>query len=122
MDVHVSWRVVLHRIDESGIAEDRSILTAAGENKSLVVAGEHGAWVVYQSSGEFLKSSTGEYQTSRFNAGDARLRIFSLESSISGDFTGELKIFLPKNSMGRRFESLTPLGVVHLELSLHWGY
>ena len=100
MDAYVSWRAVLHRIDESGIAEDRSILTAAGENKSLVVAGEHGAWVVYQSSGEFLKSSTGEYQTSRLNAGEVRLRVFSLERRISGDFTGELKIFLPKTLWG----------------------
>ena len=96
MDVHVSLRAVLHRIDESGIAEDKRILIAAGENKSWVVAGEPGAWVVYQSSGEFLKSSTGEYQTSRLNAGEARLRIFSLERSISGDFTGELKIFFLK--------------------------
>ena len=122
MDAYVSWRAVLHRIDESGIAEDRSILTAAGENKSWVVAGEPGAWVVYQSSGEFLKSSTGEYQTSGLNAGEARLRIFSLERSISGDFTGELKIFLPKNSVGRRFKSLTPLGIVHLKLLICWGY
>ena len=96
MDVHVSWRAVLHRIDESGTSEDRSILTAAGENKSWVATGEHGAWVVYQSSGEFLKSSTEEYQTSRLNAGEVGLRIFSLAGNISGDFTGELKICPPK--------------------------
>ena len=90
----------MHRIDESGIAEDRSIMTAAGENKSLVVAGEHGAWIVYQSSREFLKSSTGEYQTSRLNAGEVRLRVFNLEESIFGDFTGELQIFLPKTPWG----------------------
>ena len=40
MDAYVSWRAALHRIDESGIAEDRNILTAAGENKSWVVTGE----------------------------------------------------------------------------------
>ena len=100
MDVHVSWRAVLHMIDESGTAEDRSILTAAGENKSWVVAGEPGAWVVYQSSGEFLESSTGEYQTSRLNAGETRSRIFSQERSTSGNFTGELKIFLLKTLWG----------------------
>ena len=100
MDVHVSWRAVLHRINESRTAEDRSILVAAGENKSWVVAGELGAWVVYQSSGEFLKSSTGEYQTSRLNAGETRLRIFSQERSTSGNFTGELKIFLLRTLWG----------------------
>ena len=36
------------------MAEDKSILTAAGENNSLAVAGELGAWVVYQFSEEFL--------------------------------------------------------------------
>ena len=82
------------------MTEDKSILTAAGTNNSLAVAGEKGAWVVYQSSGEFLKSSTGEYQTSGLNAGEARLRIFSWERSISGDFTGELKIFLLKTLGG----------------------
>ena len=60
MDVHVSWRAVLRRIDESRPSGDRGILTAAGENKSWVIAGELGAWIVYQSSGGFLKSSTGE--------------------------------------------------------------
>ena len=85
-------------------------LTAARENKSWVVAGEPGAWVVYQSSGEFLNSSTGEYQTSGLKAGGTRLRIFSQERSISGNFTGELKIFLPKNSVGRRFNPLSSAG------------
>ena len=78
-------------IDESGIAGDRSILAAAGEQ---------GGWVVYPSSGEFLKSSTGEYQSSRLNAGEVRLRVFSLEGSIFGDFTGEFKIFLPRTLWG----------------------
>ena len=122
MDVHVSWRAVLHRINESRTAEDRSILIAAGENKSWVVAGELGAWVVYQSSGEFPESSTGEYQTSRLNAGETRLRIFSQERSTSGNFTGELKIFLPKNSVGRRLKSLILLGIVHLKLLICWRY
>ena len=54
MNAHVSWRAVLRRIDESEMAEDKSILTAVGKKKVLVVAGELGAWVVYQSSGEFL--------------------------------------------------------------------
>ena len=40
MDVHVSWRAVLQRIDESEMAEDKSILNAAGKNNSLAVAGE----------------------------------------------------------------------------------
>ena len=65
MDAHVSWRAVLQRIDESEMAEDKSILTAAGKNNSLAVAGEQGAWVVYQSSGEFLMTSTGEFQVNR---------------------------------------------------------
>ena len=114
MDVHVSWRAVLHRINESRTAEDRSILIAAGENKSWVVAGENnswvvagelGAWVVYQSSGEFPESSTGEYQTSRLNAGEARLRIFSLERSISGDFTwGNSRFFFLKTPWGEGLE------------------
>ena len=69
MNVHVSWRAVLHRINESRTAEDRSILIAAGENKSWVVAGELGAWVVYQSSGEFLMTSTGEFQSNRLMLG-----------------------------------------------------
>ena len=40
MDAHVSWRAVLQMIDESEVAEDKSILTAARENKSLASAGE----------------------------------------------------------------------------------
>ena len=60
MDAHVSWRAVLQRIDESGIAEDKSILAAAGEQ---------GAWVVYQSSGEFPMTSTGEFQSNRLMLG-----------------------------------------------------
>ena len=40
MDAHVSWRAILRRIDESEMAEDKSILTAAGMNNSLAVAGE----------------------------------------------------------------------------------
>ena len=34
MGAHVSWRAVLQRIDESEMAEDNSILTAAGKNNS----------------------------------------------------------------------------------------
>ena len=34
MNAHVSWRVVLQRIDESEMAEDDNILTAAGKNNS----------------------------------------------------------------------------------------
>ena len=56
-------------IDESWMAEDKSILTAAGKNNSLAVAREQGAWVVYQTSGEFLMTSTGEYQSSRLMLG-----------------------------------------------------
>ena len=40
MDAHVSWRAVLQRIDESEMAEDKSILTAAGERNSLAAAVE----------------------------------------------------------------------------------
>ena len=40
MDVYVSWRAVLQRIDEFEMAEDKSILTVAGKNKSLAAAGE----------------------------------------------------------------------------------
>ena len=52
MNVHVSWRVVLQRIDESETAEDDSILTAAGKNNSWSLLEKKGAWVVHQSSGE----------------------------------------------------------------------
>ena len=37
MDAHVSWRAVLQRIDESKVAEDKSILTAAGKNNSRLL-------------------------------------------------------------------------------------
>ena len=40
MNAHVSWRAVLRRIDEPEMAEDKSILTAAGTNNSLAAAGE----------------------------------------------------------------------------------
>ena len=39
MDMHVSWRAVLHRIDESGTAEDRSILIAVGEKSPGLLPG-----------------------------------------------------------------------------------
>ena len=39
MDAHVSWRAVLQRIDESGMAEDKSILTAVGKNNSWLLLG-----------------------------------------------------------------------------------
>ena len=56
-------------IDESWMAEDKSILTAAGKNSSLAIAGEQGAWVVYKTSGEFLMTSTGEFQPNRLMLG-----------------------------------------------------
>ena len=37
MNAHVSWRAVLQRIDESEMAEDKSILTAAGKNNSRLL-------------------------------------------------------------------------------------
>ena len=40
MDAHVSWWAILLRIDESWMAGDKRILTAAGENKSLAAVGE----------------------------------------------------------------------------------
>ena len=40
MNAHVSWWAVLLRIDESWIAGDNRILTAAGESESLTAAGE----------------------------------------------------------------------------------
>ena len=69
MNAHVSRRAVLQRIDESEMAEDDSILTAAGKNNSWSLLEKKGAWVVYQSSGEFLMTSTGEYQFSRLMLG-----------------------------------------------------
>ena len=39
MNAHVSWWAVFLRIDESWMAGDKSILTAAGGSKSLTAAG-----------------------------------------------------------------------------------
>ena len=39
MNAYVSWWAVLLRIDESWTAEDKRILTTAGENNSLIAAG-----------------------------------------------------------------------------------
>ena len=39
MNVHVSWRAVLRRIDEPEMAEDKSLLTAAGKNNSWLLLG-----------------------------------------------------------------------------------
>ena len=37
MGAHVSWRAVLRRIYESGMAEDKNILTAAGKDTSWLL-------------------------------------------------------------------------------------
>ena len=37
MGAHVSWRAVLRRIYESGMAEDKNILTAAGKDNSWLL-------------------------------------------------------------------------------------
>ena len=47
--------------------------------------------------------------------GRSDLRIVSLTGSSSGDFTGELKICPPKNSVGRRLNGLAPLGIDNLK-------
>ena len=72
MNAHVSWWAILLRINESWMAADKRILTAAWENNSLAAAvegknlqllkmrslgpllGKSEAWVVCQTTGVFL--------------------------------------------------------------------
>ena len=107
MDAHVSWSAVLQMIDESEMAEDKSILTAAGTNNSLAAAGEENSWWLLLGSSNLIDSCWGG-KTENLQLGGKYL--WRLHWG-----TQDL---LSQNSVGRRFISLAPLGILKLKL---WG-
>ena len=133
MNAHVSWRAVLLRIDESWMARDKRILTAAREGESLTAAGNcknlwllkmrHPCWLLLENQELGLytnllgipilrRSSLGNIWLS---CEELRMRVFTL--------LGECKIFNCWGILGLLRGIGIPWWLVGTRISddLYWG-
>ena len=109
MNVHVRWRAVLQRIDESKKAEDKSILTASGKNNSwsLWRIKSLGCIPIFWGIPDYFYWGIKTWEAS---TGEMRTRIF---------------VLLGNNSVGRMFipsKSSQELGLYANLLGIYGGH